>query len=233
MDKKHLALVWVIGLLLALVILYYFGVFVYYGIEVIKELSIPCEDYETCNISDYGYYPGRNADVEEYTYEYVHNFFPEEISDEFQDVEYVFRSRSCELGFEVYLEFTIENIDNFNEHVSTATQGMLFRPFYFDERYQEYIWTAPAKYDKETTIIYDGITLSEREQVRDNTKCYVIEDALIAKILVCPEEHRIVYVVICVKDGAHSDTSFFHAYFDRFSIDAKEYEVYTNRINTH
>lgn len=199
---------------------------------VINDLSVPCEDYEVNSISDYGYFPGRNEDVEEYTQEYIYKVFPKEISPTWSNVDFAFHSHSCGIAFEAYLEFTIEDAEEFDKFISSTTEGMLSQPFYFDDRFQEYIWTEPAKYIADEIVIYDKITLSAELQEHDDINGYTITDGVIAKVLVYPEEKRVAFVAICVEYGAHANTAQLHAYFDRFNIDAKEYEAYTERYDT-
>ena len=59
---------------------------------------------------------------------------------------------------------------------------------------------------------------------------YYISYAKIAKILVNSDENRVIYIALVLHDGGGTDTSFLRSYFERFDIDPKEYELYTESV---
>lgn len=179
--------------------------------------------YETCSLEDYGVYQGKS---EEYMSDYINRFFPEKILDDYQDVRFVFRSANIDTySFEAYLEFTFDSADAFNAHVLDATEGMIPGTFAFDEDFQEYV-----VYNSDTGYIHDHIQLNREYLEEDGTVSYQIGSARIAKILVNPDENRVIYIALALHDGGGTDTSFLRSYFERFDIDPKEYELYTESV---
>ena len=174
--------------------------------------------------------------------EYIGRLFPERIEEYFEDVTYVFKPRACDTyGFEAMLEFTIEDEVQFQTFVTEATQGLYARTFHYDPAFQEYV-----VYDTDDGFVHDSIMLGklccrEADHGRWNggRECFAdphpgqffsIDSAKIAKVLVNREEHRIIYAAMGVHDGGGSSTDFFCEYLERFGIDPKEYETYTNEI---
>lgn len=175
--------------------------------------------YETYAIEDYGNYPGR---AEEYMNNYISVFFPDHISDDFQNVQYAFRRSNVDTyAFEAYLEFTIDSADAFQCHVQEATTGMIPGTFHFADDYQEYVL-----YDSNSGLLYDHLQLG-REYLESGIASYQIHYAKIAKILVNYEEQRVIYVALALNDGGGTRTSFLRTFFERFNIDPKEYALYT------
>ena len=43
-------------------------------------------------------------------------------------------------------------------------------------------------------------------------------------------ENRVIYVASALHGGGGTDTSFLRSYFERFDIDPKEYELYTESV---
>lgn len=180
-------------------------------------------DYTTSNSGDYGHYQGV---LEQYQAEYMGRFFPEALAPEFQDVQYHFSSRTVDTyGFEAFLEFTFSDADTMEAYLSQHTAGMTRGTFYFDNAFQEYVLT-----NADTGYQYDHITLNPTPHTdADGLTYYYINHADIAKILVNPQQLRVIYVVIAVFDGGGTDTSLLNTFFTRFQIDPKAYEQYTNQ----
>lgn len=179
--------------------------------------------YETYSLEDYGNYQGSSN---KFIGEYINRYFPEEIPDEYRDITFVYRNANSldEYSFEAYLEFTFDSADAFNAHVLDATEGMLPGTFAFDEDYQEYV-----VYDSDDGFVYDHLML-ENEYYENGEVSYSIGYAKIAKILVNVDEQRVIYVALALLDGGGTDTSFLRSYFERFDIDPKEYELYTESV---
>jgi hypothetical protein len=175
------------------------------------------KDYITNDITEYGNYVGV---MEKFQDEYIHSFFPDAIYPEFIDPVYSFRSRPVDAcGCEVYLEFTMENPTQFEELVRRSTAGMQKGTFYYDNAYQEYVLV-----DDEAGCVCDTISLSKNTLIGEDGNTYHrIDYASIAKVLVNPEEQRIIFVSIYVFDGGGTDTQLLNTYFSRFNIDPTEY----------
>ena len=178
--------------------------------------------YETSDLEQYGKYVGG---AEDFMTDYINQFFPKELSENFKDVQYTYHS--CEIdeyAFEAYLEFSIEDDALFHEHVQKATEGMVSRPFHFDGSFQEYVL-----YAEDRDFLYDHIQLGEERVYGKPIKThYQIHYAKIAKILVNTEDHRIIYVALALHDGGGADTGILDTFFTRFGIDPKEYEMLVN-----
>lgn len=178
--------------------------------------------YETTDPGDYGKYIC-GCGESNYPEEFINQFFPEELSDEFENVQYVYHSNHVDVrSYEAYLEFTFASDELLNAHVQLATDGMMKQPFYFDNSYQEYVLI-----NEGTGYVSDHIMLGRRYDKQGEKTSYQIEFADISKILVNFQERRIIYIALNVFDGGGTDTGFLNAYFDRFNIDPEEYEKYT------
>lgn len=204
-------------------IIFIIGVFILVPLSLVvfERLS---SDYETTDIADYGNYVGV---AEKYQTEYINSFFPVSIQPEFVDPVFAFHSRTIDTyGFEAYLEFTINDTTQFEEYVRSSTAEMREGVFHFDNRYQEYVLT-----NEETKYLYDSLFLSQESFTgEDGSTYYYIDYADISKILVNPEEQRIIYVSLAVFDGGGTDTELLHTFFDRFGIDPLDYQRYTHNL---
>lgn len=228
MEKQHTisrkcvkALVIVISIFWGLLLAFYSLSGIVYLLIFMENRGQPTH-YETYSVEDYGKYPGR---AEEYMTGYISRFFPEQITDDFQNVNYAFRrSNVDEYSFEAYLEFTFDSLDTFQSHVREATDGMIQRTFAFDSEYKEYVL-----YDNDSGFVYDHLQLG-REYTDEDITSYQIHYAKIAKILVNYEEQRVIYVALALHDGGGTNTAFLRSYFDRFNIDPKEYAIYTQSV---
>ena len=114
-------------------------------------------------------------------------------------------------GFEVYLEFTIEDKEEFDYYISTITSPEKWKEFSFDTTFMEH-------------EIRDGFKLVDRE-AGDERSVHGISAASIKKILYSVDEQRIIYWALGVHDGGFADTEYFGTFFDRFSIDPVDYEL--------
>ena len=166
---------------------------------------------ETTNIADYGIYNGTYSD--KFTQAYVESIFPEEILPSFSNVKYSYKAKKFDTyAFEAYLEFTVEDSEEFAKIIREIAPEEKWELFPFDESFMEYniengfdIKTAKEKYSAETG--------------------YPIHCAKIRKILYSSETQTIIYFAMGVYDGSGVGTDFLCAFFDRFSIDPVEYQV--------
>lgn len=168
--------------------------------------------YETNDIANYGIitHTHNNPKVESY----FQGFFPESIEDHYENIEYSYHASLFDaVACEIYLEFTIDNEDAFNEHIEKTMDGQTPTVFSYDSSFQEY-------------VLWDAIYV--RPSVTDplSQKCY-IEYGIIQKMLFDPDEHRIIYVLLIVSDGGGTTTEVLGTYFNRFSIDPIKYEPST------
>ena len=178
--------------------------------------------YETTDLADYGKYIC-GCGESTYPEEYINQFFPEKLLDEFENVQYVYHSNHVDVrSYEAYLEFTFPSDELLNAHIQVVTEGMMKRTFHFDNGYQEYVLM-----NEDTGYVSDHVVLGKRYDKQGEKAAYQIEFADISKILVNFQEKRVIYIALDVFDGGGTDTGFLNAYFDRFNIDPEEYEKYT------
>lgn len=166
---------------------------------------------ETSDVSDYGDYSGTGS--EQFVCKYIDSFFPKRIEDAFRDVKYSYKAENADTyGFEVYLEFVIDEPAVFDRYVSSIAGENQWRRFEFDHSFLEY--------DIDDVFCADP-KVSDDPGVNTN---YRIIQAKIRKILCCPETGTIIYYALGVYDGGVADTGHFDALFRRFGIDPASYE---------
>lgn len=177
--------------------------------------SVIPRQYITTDISDYGNYVGNydNKSVQEF----VNSFFPEKLEDNFTDISYSYRAQKNDAyAFEVYLEFTIEDIDELNAFLEQYTFGITEKEFSYDSTYNEYVI---ADIFEPTNI--SQIEDAELEEI-DYEKTH-IRYAKIGKILYSSSEQKFIFVALGVYDGGIATTDFLCTYFERFDINPLEY----------
>ena len=165
----------------------------------------PPRQHCTTDIEDYGKYVGNydNDSVEAF----ITSFFPEKIEDDFANVKYSYRAQKGDAyAYEAYLEFQIEDEEEFESYILMKTGGKAVE-FSYDSDFKEY-------------VISDILDL----QTEEGEKTYNIGGAKIGKILYSEKDHRIIYVAIGVYDGGLAKTSFLCEYFNRFNIDPLKYK---------
>ncbi len=169
-------------------------------------------EHITTDINNYGEYKGTFMD--RHVNEYITSFFPEEIEENFTDVKYSYRAKKFDsFAFEAYLEFNIEDTDEYNAYVAKMTKGIEGKTFIYDESFTEY-------------VIGDYIMLSENPE----TNHVGFSTANIKKILCNQDQQKIIFVAIGVHDGGVAGPDFLSVYFDRFNIDPFEYEKHADNL---
>ena len=166
----------------------------------------------TTNIKDYGVYNGNydNNSVREQ----INSFFPQKIEESFSDVTYSYRTKKLDAyAYEAYLEFVIEDEDEFlafvKEHTGD-TEGLIFE---YDSSFIEHSLNRELWID----LYYD-------EETGENTPSQTYVDfAIIRSILYSDEENRIIFSSIGVYDGGGTTIDVLSVFFTRFGIDPKEY----------
>lgn len=178
--------------------------------SIIEKITVPSE-YSTTNIEDYGVYKGSYPNNNREIYKAIHSFFPLKIEDDFQNITYSYKAQQkFNYAFEAYLEFTIENPEEYADFVEEYTEGLEGRTFSYDPLFTEY-------------VIYDTYYLHSSDDSTDKEDFFILS-ADIRKILCCPSEHSIVFVILY--SGTGCDVAYFSSYFDRFGIDPFEYAEY-------
>ena len=165
----------------------------------------PAEWYIVTDVESYGILEGNG-----YTRanELFSAIFPAQIEDCFQDVTYSYKEAENidTYDFEIYLEFVLDDSDKFQEYIKKIAPAEEWRPFEYDDTYLEYTYS--DWYDADPS---------------DSREYFCIGCAEIAKVLIQPNEQRIITVALGVNDGGGARTEYFTCFFDRFNIDPIEY----------
>lgn len=165
----------------------------------------PIEWYVATDIESYGIIDGNSNN--DRANELFSSIFPAQIEDCFQDVIYSYKATNIDAyDFEIYLEFVIEDSDKFQEYIKEIAPAEEWLPFAYDETYLEY--TYADWYDADPS---------------DSREYFCIGCADIAKVLIQPNEQRVISVALGVLDGGGAKTEYFTCFFDRFNIDPIEY----------
>lgn len=177
-------------------------------VALVITVIAPIKYTETTDIADYGTYTGTYADS--FTQAYIDSFFPEQISTSFTSVKYSYKAKEFDTyAFEAYLEFTIEDVTEFNNFIQSIASADEWKPFPFDEGFMEY-------------NIENVLDISVRDP--EEFPYHPIECAKIRKILCSTETQTVIYVAIGVYDGGGVGTDYLCVFFERFGIDPVEYE---------
>ena len=200
------------SVVIAILVLVMAKVVLFLGIAGLYALvSAGWEQYITTDVADYGNYVGNidNKRVERF----ITYFFPEQIEDYFSEVQYSYRAEEGDTcAFEAYLEFVIEDVEQYETFVAEYTSEVKGEAFSYNPEFTEYVYCDQF-----------AITSYCKEEKKDN-RDVSIDSAGIAKILCDDEEQRIIFVALGVVDGGGTDTEFLTIYFDRFNIDPWGYE---------
>ena len=179
--------------------------------------SVLPRQYTTNDIEKYGKFTG-NYD-NDFPREFTTSFFPEQIEDFFSEVTYSYRAQKNDTyAFEVYLEYVIEDADVFESFVKEKTVGLASKAFSYDASFVEYT----------VADVFEGTIWQEESDMSPDVS---IDYAKIGKILCSKEEQRIIFVALGVYDGGMASSDFLTVYFNRFGIDARNYEGATIRIH--
>lgn len=176
---------------------------------VILALFMHPRQYITTDIADYGQYVG-NYDNET-VQEFISSFFPDQLDPTFSNVVYSYRAQKNDTyAFEAYLEFTIEDADQYQAFMTRVANGKTGSHFLYDDTFIEYtIADIFRPVNQQFGSIEDvGVKISFAE---------------IGKILCSPSDQRIIFVALGVYDGGIATTDFLTVYFDRFQIDPLKY----------
>lgn len=170
-------------------------------------LNRPAPVYETNDVADYGIVKGNyNNDKPQ---RFISSFFPQEIEDYFSDVTYHYKAKEGDTyAYEMYLEFVIEDADQYTSFISNVIGNEVCEPFHFDSDYQAY-------------CVANYLTLHPSSE---ENRPLCIEDAKIGLVLFSDEEQRIVFVALGMYDGGGANVEELGYFFNRFGIDPLEYE---------
>lgn len=165
------------------------------------------EIYETTYLWDYGKIIG-NFDNDT-PKAFITSFFPEEIDDSFSEIVYHYKAKKGDgYAYECYLEFVIEDPDEYQafveEHINVDESVV----FAYDEHFYE-------------QSVSNVLLL---QTPRENEAVYPISNAELGKILFSNEEQRLIFVAIGMYDGGGTNTVELSHFFSRFQIDPLEYE---------
>ena len=165
----------------------------------------PAEWHEVTDLQFYGVLEGNNNN--EIAEEMFAKLFPPQIEESFREVTYSYKAVNIDVcAFEIYLEFVIEDPTEFQAYVTEIAPLEDWLSFEFDEAYLEYTYSD----------WYDGDYNSDRGY-------YDVASVGIEKVLMNPEEQRIIIVALEVRNGGGIRSDDFTRFFDRFGLDPVEY----------
>ena len=157
--------------------------------------------YETTDIKDYGNFIGTYDDKD--LKKYIFAYFPDEIQDNFEIIEYSYKAiKGDSISCEAYLEFSIDDEEEFDLYVSKITNETKTTVFEYDSSFYEY-------------VIQDRMDFSSSKKT--------IESARIKKVLYNDETNTVIFVFIMVHDGGYTRADAYNQYFSRFGIDYVEH----------
>lgn len=178
------------------------GVFLL-GVRSCEEIDGWGDVYETNSVQDYGYITGTFSDKE--AEKDILAFFPQKIDDRFENVQYHYAAmKGPECAFECYLEFTVEDPQEFAQLVEQHTKPEDTKTFVYDKSFQEY-----TKYDDYWLVVSD--------------ESYFINSAYVWKVLYREEDHRMIFAALKVRGSGWVSPDNFSHFLNRFEIDPVEY----------
>ena len=156
--------------------------------------------YQTSNLSRYKDYPKfHKKNIAALT----DRLFPNEIEEYFKNPKYSFRLDKSDGAFEEWLEFSIEDTNQYLKYKENVLLGNKTEPFKHDTSFD--VW------------ILEDTVYTERDKEE------YLAIANILKVLFHDESHTVIYIALRI-DGPmllHSPTEF--VYFQRFSVDISSY----------
>ena len=142
--------------------------------------------------------------------QWVSKLLPDQISPSFEDISYYLNAeQNIDRGFSLRLEFAISDTAAFDAYTENLCPAEEWERASYDREYLEHNF-------------YNILRLAESED--GNPTNYNIRWAKIGKVLASKEEQRIIFFFLGVTDNAYADTDELGDFFDRFSIDPKDYE---------
>ena len=170
---------------------------------------MPNRQYATTDISNYGQYTGNHDNRQ--AREWITSFFPEQIEPHFMDVYYSYRAQDDAVyAFEAYLEFTLPDDQTYNAFVAKHTAGLDGTKFLYAPEYTEYSFANQ----------FDLFILEGKSTDAGSAS---IRNAKIGKILCKPDERRVIFVAMGMRDAIGAKINYFSVFFDRFQINPREY----------
>lgn len=193
-----------------------FGCFIAFLLVLVLALSSclywlnrPAPVYETNDIADYGIIKG-NYDNDS-PKKFVSSFFPENIEAYFSDVTYHYKAKKGDTyAYEMYLEFVIQDTEQYAFFLSNVIGDEVCEPFYFDPTYQAYYISNYLTLDQS---LVDGSLF--------------IDNAKVGLVLFSEEEQRVFFIALGMYDGGGANVDELNFFFHRFGIDPQEYEKHT------
>lgn len=164
---------------------------------------------ETTDLTHYGTITGNSDNAT--PWEFVYSFFPEEISEDFSNVTYLYTAKNLDTyACQVWLEFDMENEDKFTELIEGCTTPEQTTVFSYDPAYMVY-------------TVSDYFQLNPDDADREFSDI-PIRYAKIGKILYNAEKRHVIFYALCLYDGGGTTLETLGDFFTRFGIDPFEYE---------
>ena len=172
---------------------------------------------ETSDLSDYGNLDGIKGSSKAYAQEEFERFFPQTIPPSYENVQYHFAATDHGSAYEINLEFTIPDEEEFISYMEALAPAEDWHVFPYDDRYLEifigknYLSLLPED-SAEKDFEEDGLTFDR------------VDHASIKRILIDPEERTVLIVYL----EAHSypfasEALRLDTFLRRFAIDPRQY----------
>ena len=172
---------------------------------------------ETYDLSDYGKFDGITVSAKDYVQSEFHRFFPLTIPSSFQNVRYHFATTNYGDAYEINLEFTIPDEEEFAAYVDTVAKKEDYHVFPYDESYLECF--IGKNYMSFFSV--DGVT---KDFVEDGLTFNWVDHASIKRILIDPEQRTVIIVYLEAHSTLFASETLRLDYFlRRFHIDPRQY----------
>ena len=170
-------------------------------------LLAPFTVYETNDIADYGAITG-NYDNDA-PKAFVFSFFPAQIDEDFENAVYHYKAiKGDTYAYEVYLEFTIEEKEQYDAFIDAVVDKDTCTTFEYAPDYQEYI--------------VSNYFWLEPDPPMDSPP--YIEDAEVGRVLFSDSEQKIIFFALGMYDGGGVNTDQLGYFFNKFNIDPVDFE---------
>ena len=172
---------------------------------------------ESFDLADYGKFDGITPSAKDYVQKEFQRYFPQMIPSSYENVHYHFATTDYGSAYEINLEFTIPNEEEFAAYMETVAPKEAFHAFLYDESYLEYF--IGKNYMSFFSV--DGVT---KDFVEDGLTFNWIDHASIKRILIDPEQRTVIIVYLEAHSTLFASETLRLDYFlRRFHIDPRQY----------
>ncbi len=172
---------------------------------------------ETYDLSDYGNFDGIEASDKDYVQKEFLRIFPQTIPPTYENVQYHFATTDYGSAYEINLEFSIPDEDEFLAYVETVAPMEEFHTFPYDDSYLEY-------YTGENYMSFFSVDGETKDYAKEGLTFNCVDHAAIKRLLINPKDRTVVIVYLYAHSLAFASETLRLDYFlRRFHIDPKQY----------